>query len=78
MYGLHLVSTLFYRTENLEYLRRFSKGLGNGILRSRDSVPGTGKRFFLFHSVQGGFEAHLGSYPMITADSFSGNERGGG
>jgi hypothetical protein len=61
--------------------------LGDGIAQSSQqngtswtagvSIPGRGKRLFVFHSVQTGSETHQASYPMGTGGDFSGGKAAG-
>jgi hypothetical protein len=46
-----------------------------GQSRTWGSIPGRGKEFFLFHSVQTSSGAHPASYPMGTGGSFPGVKR---
>jgi hypothetical protein len=46
--------------------------LQNGRLRSRDSIPDRGKRFFSVHNVQTGSTAHPASYTMGNGSNAAG------
>jgi hypothetical protein len=51
----------------MRYLVSITIGYG---LEGRRSIPGRGKIFSLFHSVQRGSVCHTAFYPMITNGSF--------
>jgi hypothetical protein len=55
-----------------------SVGTATGYeLKNRDSIPDSGKRFSLLHSVQTGSGAHTASYYMDNGSSFPGAKAAG-
>jgi hypothetical protein len=59
---------------NFGWLSWCNDGLQAGWLKNWGSIPGKGKRFSIFHSIQTGFGVHTASYLMGTRGPFSGDK----